>query len=170
MAGVCPPPRRRQALCVCDTRAFMFGGTHPHPSPGPTTRVQGSDREHLLELNDLWVLDLSKGGGKGVVIDRLEMSLSCPRFFSYHFPAFPTFLSMPLPFLTDSILSFFSLLLFWCLFLPIVLAFLFYKRSILSETHTTRARDHRSSSSCQVVWDLGRLKRLILTEDCFILT
>ena len=61
--------RRRQVACVVGSMVYMFGGTHPDPAvPAPTpSRLPEWDqdddheeREHLKELNDLWVLDMGE--------------------------------------------------------------------------------------------------------------
>ncbi|KAL7641640.1 UNVERIFIED_CONTAM: hypothetical protein RMT77_007513 [Armadillidium vulgare] len=56
--GVFPQPRRRQAFCLCGTKAFLFGGTSPDPSADSSDVVSSGDPDgRLVDHSDLYVLD-----------------------------------------------------------------------------------------------------------------
>jgi len=65
--GVKPSPRRRQAIIVKNDIVYMFGGTHPVRTINPALLsgypvghdfVVSVSSEELVELDELWLLDL----------------------------------------------------------------------------------------------------------------
>lgn len=67
--GSGPCARRRQSCCVIGDRVFLFGGTSPHPLPGPPSEnpyqhfianVNDQVEARLMDHNDLYVLDFGK--------------------------------------------------------------------------------------------------------------
>ncbi|KAG5890788.1 hypothetical protein JTB14_007182 [Gonioctena quinquepunctata] len=54
--GPKPCERRRQACVLVGDRAFLFGGTSPHPSAGSETCTLNMD-DKLIDYSDMYVLD-----------------------------------------------------------------------------------------------------------------